>query len=68
MSMPSSSALVRDDGQQFPAEERSLDAAALLRRVAGPVGREALGQRRSASLEPVDGQLVDELGRLAGTW
>ncbi len=38
-----------DHGQQLPAEEHGLDAAALLGRVAGPVGGEALGERGGRS-------------------
>ena len=48
----------RDDGEQLAVDQPALELAALLRRVAGAVGRDALGQpgrrvaraRRAASL------------------
>ena len=38
-----------DHGQELPAEQLGLDAAALLGRVAGPVGGEALGETSGRS-------------------
>ena len=52
----------RGDAEQLALDEAPLDLASLLRRVAGAVGGEPRGSRR---VEPVGGEAVDQLGRLA---
>ena len=62
MSMPSSSASVADTPSSSPSTSLPLDVAALLRRVAGAVGREPL---RGGGVDPVGGHPVHELRGLA---
>ena len=52
-----------DHGQELPAEQLGLDSAALLGRVSGPVGGQALGQRLVGLAQAVGGELVYDLGR-----
>ena len=52
----------RGDAEQVALDEPPLDLASLLRRVAGAIGREP---RRGFRIEPIAGEAVDELGRLA---
>src|SRR3954447_1837080 len=52
----------RDNRQQLAGHQASLDLAALLGRVAGPVGRNPLRQLRTAQLlEPYAGEPLDQL-------
>ena len=62
MSIPSSSASVAVTPSSSPAHQPLLDLAALGRRVAGAVRRQARGECR---LEPSRGEAVDQLDRLA---
>ena len=62
MSIPSSSASVATTASRSPAGEVRLDLAALLRRVAGPVGGDPLGELgRAQLLEPHAGEALDQL-------
>ena len=52
----------RHDREQVPARQAGLDVAALLGRVAGPVGRDPLGELRAPQLlQPHPGEALDQL-------
>ena len=65
-SMPSSSALVATTASRSPSDEALLDLAPLGRRVAGPVGRDPLGQVAAPGLlEPRPREALDQLDAAA---
>ena len=67
MSMPELERVGGDHREQLAGRQPGLDLAALLGRVAGPVGGDPLGELRATELlEPGAGKALDQLDARAG--